>query len=105
LDGAELLLEDSPKRLELCAEAAGARDKDSAATVADETRADMNLFIAIKLTSTASLCPVNVQVLEKSCVNGWFQNDKSRRKWAKGVSAGGNSQQREPESRCWNIRE
>ena len=65
MDGAALLLlEDRPKRSELCAEAAGARDRDNAATVADETRADMNFFKASKLAVVARLCPVNVQVLK-----------------------------------------
>lgn len=65
MDGAALLLlEDRPKRSELCAEAAGARGRDNAATVADETRADMNLFIASKLAVVVRLFPVNVQLLK-----------------------------------------
>jgi hypothetical protein len=37
---------------------------DNAATVADETRADMNLFIASKLAVVVRLFPVNVQLLK-----------------------------------------
>lgn len=58
LDGAGLLLEDIPKRLELCAEAAGATDKDSAAMVADETSAVRNLFIPFRIAITDSFRPV-----------------------------------------------
>lgn len=79
MDGAYLLLlEDNPKGLELCAEAAGARDRDSAAPAADETRADRNLFIATKLALTARLCSVTVQTAVMKSGHERFRRPNSR---------------------------